>query len=310
MTIAIEINQLNKRFGRGKRAFKAVDDLNLTVETGQVYGFLGPNGAGKSTTIRMLLGLSAPTSGTIRLFGESGDTLAGILQKRVGALVETATLYPYMTGAENLEVLARTSGVYDTDRIAYLLDLVGMTDRSKRKAKGYSTGMKQRIGIAAALLNDPDLVILDEPTSGLDPRGIQEIRTLIRRLVDEMGKTVFLSSHMLHEVEQVCDRVAIINRGKLIAGGTVSELPGDQSTLHLRVDDCDRAAALLRSAWDITPDAGNSLIVHVSEQDTPRLIAHLVENNIGIYQVTPRKASLEDYFLTVTGSTDPDKEIA
>jgi len=214
-TTAIRVSGLHKQFGRGKRQIKAVQNLDLEVKAGQVYGFLGPNGAGKTTTIRMLLDLIRPTSGTAMLFGESVQRNPVVL-KRVGALVEGATFYPYLTGRKNLEVLARSGGYYDPKRVQAIIEQVGMADRADRRAKGYSTGMKQRMGLAATLLSSPDLIILDEPTNGLDPAGIQEMRLFIRELADKEGKTVFLSSHMLNEIEQVSDSITIIRDGKSI----------------------------------------------------------------------------------------------
>ncbi len=196
-TTAIRVSGLHKQFGRGKRQVKAVQNLELEVKAGQVYGFLGPNGAGKTTTIRMLLDLIRPTSGTAMLFGESVQRNPAVL-KRVGALVEGATFYTYLTGRKNLEVLARSGGYYDPKSVQALIEQVGMADRADRRAKGYSTGMKQRMGLAATLLGNPDLIILDEPTNDLDPSGIQEMRLFIRELADKEGKTVFLSSHMLN----------------------------------------------------------------------------------------------------------------
>lgn len=246
---AIAVQSVHKQFGRGKRRVHAVDDLTLEVQSGQVYGFLGPNGAGKTTTIRMILDLITPTKGQVRLFGQPVRHHAGVLN-RVGALVEGATFYPYLTGRKNLEVLARTGGYFDPARIQSLLELVGMADRADRPARGYSTGMKQRMGVASALLGNPDLVILDEPTNGLDPAGIQDMRSLIRRLVDEQGKTVFLSSHMLNEVEQICDRVAIINRGKLVREGAVKALLAEKTRLRIEASPVEKAMqTLLHSGY-------------------------------------------------------------
>ena len=304
MTMVIATSGLRKSFGHGKKRFHAVDNLNLEVAPGQVYGFLGHNGAGKSTTIRMLLGLMHPSTGTASLFGKPVSRAVDILQNRVGSLVEGATLYPFLTGRQNLDIIAKTAGCYDKKRLDELLALVGMTDRADRKTKGYSTGMKQRIGLAAALLNNPDLVILDEPTSGLDPRGIQEIRNLIRSLVDEHGKTVFLSSHMLHEVEQICDRVAIINHGTMIEEGRVTDLIGTQATLRLSVSPCEEAADLLRTHYEVLPDKDDWLRVQTTEDNSPQIIRLLTAANIDIYQLVSEKRSLEEYFLAVTGENN------
>jgi len=297
---AIEIEGLSKYFGRRKKRFIAVDKLSLSVPRGLVYGFLGPNGAGKSTTIRMLLGLMAPHNGSIRIYGTPAAQASHVLRERVGALIEHATLYPFMTGRGNLEILARTSGCYDAQRIDRLLHMVDMHERADRKAAGYSTGMKQRIGLAAALLHDPDLVILDEPTNGLDPRGIQEMRAIIRRLVDDEGKTVFLSSHMLHEVEQVCDHVAIINQGRLVQQGRVADLLDRQAGVRLDVDPLPQAISALEGHYSVQRD-GDMLLVDVQRDDTPHLLHLLAAADVNVYQVIAQRRTLEDLFLDVTG---------
>ena len=198
-------------------------NLDLEIQPGQVYGFLGPNGAGKTTTIRMLMDLVRPTRGVVRIFGQDTHRNSQVL-KRVGALVEGASFYSYMSGRDNLVVLAHTANNYCPDRIEFLLEQMELSKSAGQPVSNYSLGMKQRLGIAAALLNDPELVILDEPTNGLDPSGIQAMRSFIRDLAEKDGKTVFLSSHLLHEVEQVCDRVAIIHKGSIVREGIVSEL--------------------------------------------------------------------------------------
>lgn len=299
MTTAIRVEGLHKQFGRGKRQVKAVQNLDLEVKAGQVYGFLGPNGAGKTTTIRMLLDLIRPTSGAVTLFGQPVLRNPDVL-KRVGALVEGATFYPYLSGRKNLEVLARTGGYYDPKRVQAIIEQVGMADRADRPAKGYSTGMKQRMGLAATLLGEPDLIILDEPTNGLDPAGIQEMRLFIRELADKQGKTIFLSSHMLNEIEQVCDRVAIINKGKLVREGTVKNLLSEQSRLLVEADPLDKAQAVLSPNWALHTNGGGHLTVEARHEDVPAIIRKLVENQINVYEVTPQRQSLEEYFLAVT----------
>jgi len=298
-TTAIRVTGLHKQFGRGKRQIKAVDNLDLEVKAGQVYGFLGPNGAGKTTTIRMLLDLIRPTSGNVMLFGESVQRNPASL-KRVGALVEGASFYPYLTGRKNLEVLARSSGYYDPKHIQSVIEQVGMADRADRPTKGYSMGMKQRMGLAATLLGNPDLIILDEPTNGLDPAGIQEIRLFIRELADKQGKTIFLSSHMLNEIEQVCDRVAIINKGKLVREGVVGDLLSEQSRLTIEASPMDKAKALLSPYWALHSNGGVHVTIEAGRNDVPTVIRKLVENDIQIYEVTVQRQSLEEYFLAVT----------
>jgi len=297
--IAIRLQNVSKTFGRGRKAVRAVRNLSLTVEVGQVFGFLGPNGAGKTTTIRMLMDLVRPTVGEIRIYGRSPRRDHAVLQ-RVGALVETAAFYEFLTGRRNLEVLARTGGWQDPARIQALLERVGIAGRADRKVSGYSTGMKQRLGIAAALLDDPDLLILDEPTNGLDPVGIKEIRTLIRNLVDNHDKTVFLSSHLLSEVEQVCDRVAIIANGQLIQEGTVADLLAPRSQILIEAEPLDRVVQLLQSDWSVTLD-GTSVCVDAARPQVPAIVNLLTTHDVAIYQVTVRRQSLEDFFMSVTG---------
>jgi ABC-2 type transport system ATP-binding protein len=217
----------------------------------------------------------------------------------VGAIVERAAFYEYLSGKKNLEVLARTGGFYDAQRIEALLEQVGLTRRAGQRVGGYSTGMKQRLGLAAALLHDPDLLILDEPTNGLDPAGIQEIRLFLRDLVDRQGKTVFLSSHLLGEVEQVCDRVAIIHQGGLVGEGEVAGLLAGRSLLRVEAAPLDSAAEVLRQTWSISMD-GQRLAVDAHPQEAPRIVRRLVGQGIDVYQVTSQRQSLESYFLRVT----------
>jgi len=296
--VAIQTRGLNKTFGRrARKRVQAVKDLNLEVQAGQVYGFLGPNGAGKSTTIRMLLGLIHPTSGDAYIYGQHVQRQHGVL-RRVGALVEGAAFYPFLSGRRNLEVLARTANCYDPARIETLLAQVGLAERATQRVKGYSTGMKQRLGLAAALLGDPDLLILDEPTNGLDPSGMHEIRTFIRKLADEQGKTVFLSSHLLGEVEQVCDRVAIINLGEIVREGAVEELLAGKSTLRVEAQPLQRAADVLRAHWPVSVNE-TWLTVSARRAESPQVIRQLVAAGVDVYQVTGQRQTLEEYFLAV-----------
>jgi len=294
-SIAIRIENLSKVFGRGKKRVEAVKNINLEIRSGQVYGFLGPNGAGKTTTIRMLLDLIRPTTGKVSLFNQDVRREPQTL-RRVGALVEGATFYPFLTGRRNLEVLARTSDCYDPARINRLLAQMDMADR---RVNGYSTGMKQRLGVAGALLSDPDLVILDEPTNGLDPAGIQEMRVFIRDLVDKQGKTVFLSSHLLSEVEQVCDRVAIINHGEIIREGTVAELLSSKAQLRVEAVPLDKVVTALAGNWTVVPN-GVSVTIDATRNDVPHIVRKLVEHGVDIYQVADQRQTLEEYFLSVT----------
>lgn len=302
MITAIQLDNLTKTFGRGKKRVQAVKNANLSIEAGQVYGFLGPNGAGKTTAIRLMLDLIKPSDGTARIFGANVRAQHSVL-RRVGALVEGAAFYPYLTGYKNLEVLARTHGFYDRQRILTLLEEVGIAERAKRRFHSYSLGMKQRLGLAAALLHDPELLILDEPTNGLDPAGIQEMRTFIRDLVYKHGKTVFLSSHLLNEVEQMCDRVAIINKGEIIREGTVAGLLEAQSRFRVRATPFDKATAIVQEHWTVSINGGSeqaAFIVDSAQQDIPHIVRKLVENDVDVYEVVQHKQSLEEFFLSVT----------
>ncbi|TMJ15528.1 MAG: ABC transporter ATP-binding protein [Alphaproteobacteria bacterium] len=268
----LELANLSKTYRGG---VAAVRDVSLSVRAGEVYGFLGPNGAGKSTTIRMLIGLIAPTSGEARLFGSDLRSDPSVL-RRVGSLVDGGAFYPFLSGRRNLEVLAKTHGA-GADRIDMLLEQVGLAKDSGRKVKGYSTGMRQRLGVAAALLNDPEIVILDEPVNGLDVAGIQEMRALIRSLAVEHGKTVFLSSHLLHEVQQVCDRVAIISKGAIVRESTIADL--------LRQDDGLRVEAL---------------IVRATRAEAPEVVRRLVGVGAELFRLVPEQRNLEEVFLSIT----------
>lgn len=295
---AIRLENLSKNFGwRGR--IQAVQGLNLDIKAGQVYGFLGPNGAGKTTTIRMLLDLIRPTQGHVYLFGQQVQRQRGVL-KRVGAQVEGAMFYNFLTGRRNLEVLALTANLdVPSQEIDRLLQQVGMLSRSRRAVNGYSTGMKQRLGLAATLLGNPDLIILDEPTNGLDPQGIQEIRVFIRDLVDQHGKTVFLSSHLLNEVEQICDRVAIINHGQIIREGTVHDLVSAKTQLRLEAEPVEKALGVLQGHWPAEAVNGHVLI-NASREDAPAIVEKLVGEGIKIYEISSQRQSLEEYFLAVT----------
>ncbi len=223
----LRLSHLTKHFGD----VVAVDHVNLTIEEGELFGFLGPNGAGKTTTISMILGLLYPTEGRVEVMGQEVTPTRTSVLRHVGALVGEPGFLPYLSGGENLHLLARLHPNVDDSRVEEVLDLVGLREAATRKVKGYSTGMKQRLGLAAALLHRPRLLVLDEPTSGLDPIGMKEMRELLRSLADA-GTTIFLSSHLLHEVEQICDRVAILDHGRIVAEGEVKQLLRDYKSLE------------------------------------------------------------------------------
>lgn len=302
---AIQLDNVSKTFGRGRKRVEAVRQLNLAVAAGQVFGFLGPNGAGKSTTIRMMMDLIRPSAGSVLLYGRPVQNNPSLM-RRVGALVEGAAFYDFLTGRKNLEILARTGDCYDPDRIQSLLVQVGMADRADRKVQGYSIGMKQRLGLAAALLNDPDLVILDEPTNGLDPAGIQDVRHFIRDLAEKQGKTVFLSSHLLSEVEQVCDQVGIISNGRLVQLGKVAELLSSQAIIRLEVAPADRAMGLLLPVWPVTVN-GRWLEVQAAREAVPQMVQQLVAAEVQVFQVVVQQQSLEALFMAATAVADPEE---
>jgi ABC-2 type transport system ATP-binding protein len=298
----IQTHGLSKTFQRRK----AVDDLNLCVNEGDIYGFLGPNGAGKSTTIRMLTGLVRPDGGSASLLDFDIQSRRVQALRRVGALVESPALYKYLSARKNLEILARLTGPCERSRIDRVLEIVGLKDRAEDKVKTFSHGMKQRLGIGQALLPNPRLVILDEPTNGLDPQGMRDVRELILRLSREEKVTVFISSHLLHEVEQVCTRVGIVNRGKLMAEGRVEDLlHGDSDLIEFTVTEVDRAIGVLSAiegAQVLGASAANisnkrTVAVRTSCDRISALNRALVEANIAVYGIAPRGLSLEDFFL-------------
>jgi ABC-type multidrug transport system ATPase subunit len=294
MELVIETSGITKRYGD---AIVAVDALDLRVRRGEVYGFLGPNGAGKSTTLRMLLGLVRPTTGGAAVLAEPPGSPAGLA--RTGALVEGPGFYPYLSGADNLRVLAGHAGVAPA-RVDAVLAQAGLSERAGDRVAAYSMGMKQRLGVAAALLKDPELLILDEPTNGLDPAGMAEMRSFIRALADE-GRTVLLSSHLMGEIEQVSDRVGVIRSGRLVAEGTVEELRG-QAGLRLRAEplpDAARLLAALPGVDGVTASDGH-LDVAVDTTRAAAINRELVEAGIAVSELHSRRASLEDVFLELT----------
>ena len=291
----IETRNLTKRYGS---RIVAVDSLNLTIRRGEVYGFLGPNGAGKTTTLRMLLGLIRPTSGKASVLGRPPGDPEGLA--RVGALIEAPAFYPHLSGWRNLRVIARYAGV-PKERIEAALDAVELTDRASDKFKTYSQGMKQRLGVAAALLKDPELLILDEPTNGLDPAGMADMRVLIRRL-GSGDRTVLLSSHLLGEVEQICDRVGVIRNGKLVAQGTVGQLRG-QARLLVRADPMDRARQLVEEMHGVeqVQVSDGALVVATDAARAGEITRELVTSGVVVSELRPVERSLEETFLELTG---------
>ncbi|MEO7837588.1 MAG: ABC transporter ATP-binding protein [Acidimicrobiales bacterium] len=303
-TPVIEVEGLRKEYRRIRgRTTVAVDGLDLSVPSGGgVFGFLGPNGAGKTTTVRCLLGLVRPSAGQLRLFGvDSQRDLASVI-RRVGSIVETPALFPGFSGRRNLALLGRVVGV-GTRRVDEVLELVGLAERADDKVKGYSLGMRQRLGMGAALLRDPELLVLDEPVNGLDPAGIRDTRQLLRRLGDE-GRTVFLSSHLLGEVQQLCDHVTILARGRLIAAGPVAEVldRGRASGVLIKVADTDRAQDTLAKAGyavESTHD-GDELRVSVAPAQAADITKVLAAAGLYLHELRPDEVDLETVFLELT----------
>jgi ABC-2 type transport system ATP-binding protein len=297
---ALRAIALSKAYG--KRL--AVDHLDLEVDRGELFGFLGPNGAGKTTTIRMALGLIAPTNGSVEILGMEVRHNRSKVLPRVGALVESPALYGYLSGRDNLRAFGDLLGGVPAKRIDEVLEIVSLTGRDRDKVKTYSMGMKQRLGLAVALLNNPDLLILDEPANGLDPAGIVEMRDLLRALAAE-GKTVFVSSHVLSEVQQICNRVAIINHGKLIRLAPVHELIDSPGEFDIKVDAPDALVAVLRlQPWGQEARVENGLVITRAPEGRGRdLIAFLVQNGHQPDSVAERQRDLEDIFLSLTGDS-------
>jgi len=299
----IEVRGLVKRYGE----LTAVAGVDLTVETGDVYGYLGPNGAGKTTSLRMMLGLILPTAGTVRLFGR--DPIASVhALDGVAGFVEAPAFYPYMSGRKNLELMAAFDGHGAKHRIDWALETVELADRAKDKVGGYSHGMRQRLGIAAALLREPRLLLLDEPATGLDPAGMRDMRALIRRLADQ-GMTVMLSSHLLPEVEELCNRVAIVRKGSIVYEGLISELKrGAGTTYSLSTTDDARAMAVCRAqpgVSDVQVEHG-TIRFSADEETAAALSQALVEAGALIKALAPTTVTLEDLFFSLTEGDAPE----
>ena len=297
--LAISARGLTKRY----KQVVAVNNLDLDIPSGTVYGFLGPNGAGKTTTIRMLLGLVRPSTGTAEVLGHDIQTERSAIAPKVGAIVESPSFYTYLTGVQNLEVLCRSSNLpVDRARIGALLERVGLAERGRHKVKTYSLGMKQRLGIAATLLTDPEIIFLDEPTNGLDPAGTVEVRNLITQLGHD-GHTIFLSSHLLSEVEQVCTDVAIVQHGEMKLHGKVRELLGRTTGFQIEAAPSDRALEILRAYPELNaqPSDDGTIEVAVDAAAVPDLVRALVRADIDIFGVRARRHTLEQLFLDLTG---------
>jgi len=305
---AVLAKGLTKRYGE----LSAVDGLDLQIDQGVLYGFLGPNGAGKTTTIRMLLGLIFPTSGEVELldepvFGHEGSGAPSL--HKVGALIEEPAFWTYLSGRRNLEYFTRAAGPRSEQRarlarIDEVLHTVGLADAANKRVKAYSQGMRQRLGIALALLGEPALLVLDEPTNGLDPQGMREIRHLLQRLAGE-GTTVFVSSHLLSEVEAMCDRVGVLAQGRLVADGPPGALRKDADVVRLEVDDAVRARGVLGTLAGVAIEGDDPLRVRLSPPATAASVnAALVAGGVAVSALVPEQASLEDVFLSLVEGAD------
>jgi ABC-2 type transport system ATP-binding protein len=304
---AIEVSGLTKRFGERT----ALDGIDLQVPRGSAFGFLGPNGAGKTTIIRTLLGLTHASAGSMHLLGYPVPAERSQALQRVGAIVEEPRFHPFLTGRENLRLVAAVRGPEVHERIDPALARVGLSDRAEDKVKSYSMGMRQRLGVARCLLADPLLLILDEPTNGLDPGGIQEFREMIRAMVEQEGRTVFISSHLLDEVERTCDAAAIVDRGKIITQGAIADLAAGGEVKHeliLGVDDVQLAQSTLDASGlvleTVPSDEGLRVVLTGGPETAAQLNAALVGAGVGVMRLEPVRHSLEQRFLQITSRLD------
>lgn len=302
MSKIIHVQHLSKRFGD----LQAVDDLSFSVQEGEVYGFLGQNGAGKSTTIRMLLSLVRPDAGSIEIFGMDLYRHRREILRQTGAIIERPDLYKYLSALENLDIFARLSGCKPgRKKMMEQLEMVGLADRAGSKVKTFSQGMKQRLGLACALIHDPRLIILDEPTNGLDPQGIAEMREMIIRLSRVHGKTLLVSSHLLGEMEMMATSLLIISKGRKVAEGKIQELLNPEiSRVELITAMTEAALQSIRSSeWSdsIQEVSGQVILLEIRKADIPALNRHLVRQDIGVLSLRPVH-TLEEYFLAQTGS--------
>ncbi|MCM3512487.1 MULTISPECIES: ABC transporter ATP-binding protein [Carnobacterium] len=298
MEFNVEINHLNKTIGKKK----IIKDLSLNIKKGEVFGLLGPNGAGKTTTIRMIVGLIEITAGSVKICGHDVKTNHKEALENVGAIVENPEMYPFLSGLENLKYFSRMHKDISTEKIEEIVKFVNLEGRIKDKVKTYSLGMRQRLGIAQSLLNNPKVLILDEPTNGLDPAGIKELRQYIQTLAHEKGVTVIVSSHLLSEIELMCDRVAIIKEGELIAIENLKEKTSHRN-YQLKVSPNDKARELLVKEYQVHSQVTNGLLefqLSAPNLEMPDIVKLFVGNNIAIYSIEPKENSLEDKFMNLT----------
>jgi ABC-2 type transport system ATP-binding protein len=300
--VVLSTHGLTKEFG----SLRAVDNLDLSVCRGDVFGFLGPNGSGKTTTIRMIFGLIYPTSGYVQVLDHKVPAQRTSALRHLGGFVDDPMFYGNMSARRNLRLLGEMNGHVTEERIAEVLDIVGLLDRGDSKAGSFSHGMRQRLGIALALIHDPDVIVLDEPTSGLDPQGMKDVRELIRQL-GAQGTTVFLSSHLLHEVELVCNRAAILSKGHVIVQGPVSELHPASHAVKILTANQSKALEIIRAmvpAGGVREDEGY-IIVDSGDGFVPEMVRRLVAGNVDIMAIVPAvEQGLEDMFLELTSTAE------
>ncbi len=294
----VKVERLTKRIG----SKTLVENISFEVKKGEVVGLLGPNGAGKTTLMRMMVGMIRMTEGEVWIDGQSVKQQFESTASKIGAVIEAPEFYPFLSGYENLTYFGRMNGNVTEERIDEVVKLLGMGQVIDRKVKAYSLGMRQRLGIAQALIHDPDVLILDEPTNGLDPSGIHEMRMYIKKIAHEQGKAVLVSSHLLSEVELMCDRVIIIQHGEYVTTQNIQYNQSEEmETIRIRVDDANKAAEMLDQDVLIK---GNDLLIHVKDEEIPNVIRILLEKNIQVYRVYEERKTLEEQFLELTGGKD------
>lgn len=299
--LVIETKQLSFGFNKNSPVLK---NIGLQVEKGAIYGFLGPNGAGKTTTIRLVLGLLAAPENSIHLFGSPVNFSSHEVFSRIGALIETPSMYGHLSGFDNLEVTRRLKNMAKS-RIGEVLELVGLKDAAQKKTKQYSLGMKQRLGLAMALLSNPELLILDEPTNGLDPNGMIETRELLMKLNRELGTTIFLSSHLLPEIEKIATHVGIIHRGELVFQGKADallQMRTSRSNIRIETNHNEKAFELLKNSYPVKVDRHQLSVASGERQEIANITRLLVQHNLDVYHITQESADLENIFLHVTGN--------
>ena len=296
------LSRLAKIFGQRV----AVDDLTLHVRAGEIFGLLGHNGAGKSTAIGMMLGQVWPTQGEVHVCGHDVTRRRSLALQRVGAIFETPAFYDYLSGWRNLEILSHYSAPTPAERIREVMEWVGLAGREQSKVKTYSHGMRARLALAQALLPQPELLILDEPGDGLDPEGIHEMRQTIRRLHRELGLTIFLSSHLLNEVEQLCTRIAVMNQGRKVFEGPLAAVKQSGNWVRLRVDDFSQAVKALRHDRLIVDERDGQFVALAPGVGTDRIVRRLVEQGMAVYEVAGYQQTLEDFYLELMRGGDAD----